>query len=157
MQKNFTDAQIAAVYRHMTRSDFHNPDTMLVLFSFGGQVNAVAPHATANAQRGSVFKMCFQTFWADSADDAFYVGWARDIYEDFFASTGGVPVPGESFDGCYINYPDNDVADTRHNRSGVPWHTLYYKDNYARLRQVKRRFDPTNFFRHALSIEPAGG
>lgn len=155
MLRNFSDAQVATLYRHMTGADFHNPDTMLVLFSFGGQVNAARGDATANAQRSSVFKMCFQTFWESPADDAFYLGWARGIFEEFFVATGGVPTPGSSADGCYINYPDNDMADPAHNRSGVPWHTLYFKDNYPRLRQVKRRWDPTNYFRHALSIEPA--
>ncbi|MGH7929730.1 MAG: BBE domain-containing protein, partial [Candidatus Binatia bacterium] len=70
-------------------------------------------------------------------------------------ATGGVPTPGSSADGCYINYPDNDVADPARNRSSVPWQTLYFKDNYPRLQQVKRHWDPTNFFRHRLSIEPA--
>jgi hypothetical protein len=154
MRTNFSDAQVATLYKHMTGSNFHNPDTMLVLFSFGGQVNAVPRQATANVQRDSIFKMCFQTFWQDPEEDPFYVGWARAIYEEFFATTGGVPVPGEAYDGCYINYPDNDVANPMCNRSGVSWETLYYGANYPRLQQVKRRYDPRNFFRHALSVRP---
>lgn len=155
MRKNFSDAQAATLFKHMTGRDFYNPDTMVVLFSFGGQVNAISQNATANAQRDSMFKMCFQTFWEHPEDDALYLGWARGIYEEFFAATGGVPAPGPAADGCYINYPDNDVADPARNRSGVPWHTLYYKDNYPRLQQVKRRWDPANLFRHNLSIKPA--
>ncbi|MEU6062830.1 BBE domain-containing protein, partial [Streptomyces sp. NPDC047097] len=155
MRKNFTDHQIAALYQHMSRPDFQNPDTMLVLFSFGGRVNAQAPDATANAQRSSIFKMCFQTFWDDRSEDDFYLGWVRDLYEDFFAKTGGVPVPDDSTEGCYINYPDRDMADPARNRSGVPWQTLYYKENYPKLQSVKRRWDPSNYFRHSLSVEPA--
>jgi hypothetical protein len=34
----------------------------------------------------------------------------------------------------------------------VPWHTLYYKDNYPRLQKIKARWDPRNVFRHGLSI-----
>lgn len=156
MRRNFSDRQISALYRYMTREDFTNPDTMLVLFSFGGAVNAVDPAATANAQRSSVFKMCFQTFWPDRKDDAFYLDWIRGLYADFFAESKGVPLIGDQMDGCYINYPDSDMADPAYNRSGVPWSTLYYKDNYPRLQQVKRRYDPENFFRHSLSVEPAG-
>lgn len=155
MRQNFTDHQIAALYRYMTRPDFHNPDTMLVLFSFGGRVNAVAPDATANAQRDSVFKMTFQTFWPEAKDDRFYMDWIRDLYRDFFAESGGVPKVGGRTDGCYINYADSDMADPAYNTSGTPWHTLYYKDNYPKLQQVKRRWDPGNFFRHSLSVEPA--
>jgi hypothetical protein len=100
-------------------------------------------------------KLCWQAFWRDAGDDGFNLSWTRHVFRDFFADTGGAPVPGTSADGCYINYPDNDMADPAWNRSGVPWHTLYYKGNYPRLRQVKRRWDPSNFFQHHLSIEPA--
>ncbi|WP_066952621.1 FAD-dependent oxidoreductase [Streptomyces lushanensis] len=155
MRKNFSDHQVSVMYRHMSDENYPNPDTMIVLFSFGGQVNAVPEDATANAQRSSVFKMCFQTFWPDESGDAAALGWARGIYEDFFSATGGVPVPNENQDGCYINYPDTDVADSRRNLSGVPWTTLYYKNNYAKLQQVKRRWDPSDFFHHSLSIRPA--
>jgi hypothetical protein len=160
LRRNFSAAQISTLFTFMSGADgsgFDNPNTMLVLFSFGGQVNAVAQDATANAQRDAVFKMCLQTFWPDAADDSFFLGWLRSCYEEFFAATGGVPVPGTDSDGCYINYPDVDVSDPAHNKSGVPWSTLYYKDNYPRLQQVKRRWDPSNFFRHHMSIEPAAG
>lgn len=155
MKKNFSDQQISALYRYMTREDFTNPDTMLVLFSFGGGVNAVEPGATANAQRNSVFKMTFQTFWPDQRDDAFYMDWIRGLYADFFAESKGVPLIGDQMEGCYINYADSDMADPAYNRSGVPWHTLYYKENYPRLQRVKWQWDPGNFFRHSLSIEPS--
>ncbi|WP_399341718.1 BBE domain-containing protein [Umezawaea sp. Da 62-37] len=47
------------------------------------------------------------------------------------------------------------MTDPAHNRSGVPWSTLYFKGNYPRLQRAKREWDPTNFFRHRMSIEPA--
>lgn len=153
-RKGVTAAQADVLYRQMTLKEFDNPDTMLVMFSFGGQVNAVSDHATANAQRDSAFKVCLQTFWADKADDDFYLGWERDTFEGMFATTGGVPVPGGQTDGCYVNYPDRDMRDPAHNHSGAPWSTLYYKENYPRLQSIKDRWDPTNFFRHSMSIEP---
>jgi hypothetical protein len=152
MRRNFTDRHTAALYRHLTTEEYANPDTMVVLFSFGGRVNAVPPHATANSQRGSVFKMLFQTFWTDPSGDAAGLGWARAAYEDFLADTQGAPVPGDQYEGCYINYPDTDLKDPARNRSGVPWQTLYYQDNHARLREIKHRWDPTGFFRHSLSV-----
>ena len=153
MRRNFSDHQVSVMYSRMSGADYWNPNTMIVLFSFGGKVNAVAQDATANAQRISVFKMCFQTFWPDETGDQAALGWARGIFEDFFDTTGGVPVPNADQDGCYINYPDVDMADPAFNRSGVPWSTLYYKGNYPRLQQAKQRWDPSDFFRHTLSVE----
>ena len=65
---------------------------------------------------------------------------------------GGVPAPGEAYDGARINHPDTDFADPDLNTSGVPWPTLYYQSNYPRLQRIKARWDPRNVFRHALSI-----
>ncbi|WP_238413049.1 FAD-dependent oxidoreductase [Saccharothrix deserti] len=155
MLGEFSPEQIATLFDYMTRPDFTNPDTMLVLFSSGGRVNAVPEHATANAQRSSTFKMCFQTFWERPEEDEFYLTWLRGLYSDFFAETGGVPVPDTRADGCYINYPDNDMADPTQNRSGVSWQHLYFKGNYPRLREVKRRYDPTDYFRHSMSVKSA--
>jgi len=95
MRQNFDGAQVSTLYKYMSGADgsgFNDPNTMLVLFSFGGKVNAVAQDATANAQRDAAFKMCFQTFWQDAAEDAFHLGWLRGLYEEFFWQTGGVPV-----------------------------------------------------------------
>lgn len=156
LNRRFENDQIDVLYRQMSRPDFTNPNTMLVLFSFGGQVNAVAPNATANVQRRSAFKLCLQTFWPDESDDDFFLGWERETFEGMFASTGGVPVPNEQLDGCYINYPDVDMADPAHNRSGTGWQELYFKTNYPRLQQAKLAWDPTNFFTHSLGIELPG-
>ncbi|MFB7510193.1 FAD-dependent oxidoreductase [Streptomyces broussonetiae] len=155
LRRNFTDHHTDVLYRHLTSPQYANPDTMVVLFSFGGRVNAVAQDATANSQRRSVFKMLFQTFWADASGDAAGLGWARGVYEEFLHDAGGAPVPGDQYEGCYINYPDTDLKDPARNRSGVSWQTLYYQDNLARLRRVKHAYDPTGCFHHSLSVTPA--
>jgi len=94
----------------------------------------------------------FGANWSLVAEDAQHVGWLRDFYRDVYVETGGVPVPGKVSDGAYINYADADLADPKWNTSGVPWHTLYYKENYPRLQQAKARWDPLNMFHHALSV-----
>ncbi|MEV6604911.1 FAD-binding protein [Kutzneria sp. NPDC051319] len=154
LKTGFTDGQIAAIHHHLTRTDHQNPFSLLLITSYGGQVNTVAPDATAVVQRDSVLKPQFVTFWNDG-DDAANIAWVRELYRDVFAGTGGVPVSNDRQDGAYINYADVDLADPAWNTSGVPWSTLYYGGNYPRLRQVKSKWDPGNRFRHALSVETA--
>ncbi|ANZ15227.1 FAD-binding oxidoreductase [Streptomyces noursei] len=152
MRAAFPDSHLEALYRHLTRDDLSNPNLNVLLTSYGGRINAVDPAATAAPHRGAAFKMLWQAFWNDPADDDLYIGWARDCYREVYADTGGVPVPGDVTDGCYVNYPDIDLGDPRFNTSSVPWHDLYYKENYPRLQQVKKRWDPRNVFRHAQSV-----
>ncbi|MFC4586711.1 FAD-dependent oxidoreductase [Sphaerisporangium corydalis] len=150
LRKGYTDRQIAAIHRHF-RAEEYNP-TQLLLVGYGGQVNTVAPDATATAQRDSILKAAYLGAWASEGEDETNIARMRDLFADVYAHSGGVPVPDDVSDGAYINYPDSDLADPELNTSGVPWHTLYYKDNYPRLQQVKKRYDPTNQFRHSLSI-----
>lgn len=150
LRKGYTDAQIATIHQYLTTQD---ADPSLILIGYGGNVNTVDPAATATAQRDSIFKVIFISVWADEAQDEEKISRIREFYRAVYAETGGVPVPNEVSDGSYINYPDSDLADPAWNTSGVPWHTLYYKDNYPRLQQVKKRYDPRNVFHHSLSIE----
>lgn len=157
MRQGFSPAQIEALHHHLTRSDYHNPGGVVALLAYGGKVNAVAPEATAVPQRDSIFKAAFTTTWQNPDEDDTHLRWIRELYRDVYAGTGGVPVPDGTSDGSYINYPDVDLADEEWNTSGVPWHTLYYKDAYPRLQEAKARWDPRDVFHHALSIRPATG
>lgn len=153
LRAGYTDKQLATLYRYLADPDYANPAAGIVLTAFGGQVNAVAPDATAAAQRDSVVKASYSAgAWQSPGDDAANIAWVRAMYRDVYAETGGVPVPGEVSDGSYISYPDVDLADPEWNTSGVPWHALYFKDNYPRLQRVKLRYDPRDVFRHALSV-----
>lgn len=47
--------------------------------------------------------------------------------------------------GAFLNYPEVDRPN---------WQQAYWGENFDRLQQVKRTYDPGNIFRHALSVEP---
>lgn len=139
LKKRFTDRQIGVAYDYLTRTDHDVMGGMLGLATYGGRINTVAPDATASAQRGSILDMACTTGWLDPREEAKNLTWVRAFYRDRFAESGGVPVPGEAYDGAFINHPDTDLADPALNTSGVPWYRLYYKDNYPRLQRIKAR------------------
>ena len=152
LKTRFTDRQIGLSYDHLTSTHDDVMGGMLAFATYGGRVNTVAPDATASAQRSAILDMACTTGWLERSDEEKNLRWVRAFYQDVFADTGGVPVPGAAYDGTFINHPDVDLADSALNTSGVPWHTLYYRDNYPRLQRTKSRYDPHNVFRHALSI-----
>src|SRR5439155_5071369 len=124
--------QVAVAYDHLTSGDHDVMGGMLGFATYGGRVNAVAADATAAAQRDAIFDMACTSGWIDPRDEAKNLAWVRAFYRDLFVDTGGVPVPGDAYDGALINHPDTDFADPTLNTSSVPWSTLYYKGNYAR-------------------------
>jgi hypothetical protein len=152
LKKRFTDGQIGVAYDYLTRTDHDIMGGMLGLMTYGGRINTVARDATASAQRESILDTACNTGWVDPGEADKNLKWVRAFYRELFSETGGVPVPGDAYDGAFINHPDTDLADPALNASGVPWHTLYYNENYPRLQRVKSAWDPTNVFRHALSI-----
>ena len=152
LKRRLTDRQIGVAYEYLTTTDHDVMGGMLGLATYGGRINTIAPDATASAQRGSIFDLACNAGWLDRREEVNNLTWVRAFYQDLFAESGGVPVPGDTYDGSLINHPDTDLADPSLNTSGVPWHTLYYQANYPRLQHIKARWDPRNVFRHALSI-----
>ncbi|MGB3439316.1 MAG: FAD-binding protein [Actinophytocola sp.] len=152
MRAGFRQSHVDRIYRNLTSDTIDNPTVQVTLSSFGGQVNAVAPGDTAFPHRDSAFKMYWQILWSDPAEDERNVSWLRSFYGEIYAETGGVPVPDDVTDGCYLNYADADLSDPEVNRSDVPWHGLYYKENYPRLQRVKAAWDPRDMFHHRQSV-----
>ncbi|MFJ6946185.1 FAD-binding oxidoreductase [Streptomyces wuyuanensis] len=152
MRRGFTDAGLKAFWKHMTRTDYAHPASLVMITSYGGRTNSVAAADTAVPQRDSILKLHYVSFWTNPADDAAHLNWVRSFYQDVYAASGGVPATNADTDGCFINYADADLADPRHNTSGIPWHELYFKSGYRRLQTVKAQWDPKNLFNHALSI-----
>ena len=145
MLQSFPDEQIEVMWEFFVNSQNPNPQASIGIDGYGCQINAVDSAATAVTQRSSILKLQYQTYWTDPADDDANLEWIRSFYTAMYGEQG--PMPDALLDGCYVNYPDVDLVD---------WPTLYYKDNYARLQQVKARWDPLNIFNYAQSIQLPG-
>ena len=164
MRDSFPSSQIQTIYDYLTLDPVGNAEhidmsqSLLQVDSYGGQINTVAPQATAVWQRSSIFKLQYQTYWQDvesgpSTNGEVYLRWIRDFYGAMYHAYGRIPDPlrdrTNNVDGCYVNYPDTDL----NNYGGLGKAlSLYYGGNLPRLIRAKRKWDPLNYFQNSQSI-----
>jgi FAD/FMN-containing dehydrogenase len=115
-----------------------SPMSAIAVERWHGAATRVAVGDTAFPHRTADYNMLLVAQWTNPADTERNIAWARESYramQPFLVS------------GRYVNYLDDDEA-------GDPA-AQAYGPNYARLRQVKTKFDPTNFFHMNQNIRPA--
>jgi len=132
--KELTDEAIAAHVEHGPRVPAVN--STVHIYPINGACHRVAPDATAFAYRDATFATVIAGMWPDPADNDANIGWVRDFYE------ATAPLSEE---GGYINFM---AADDQ------PRIEANYRQNYGRLVEVKRRYDPGNVFRLNQNIKP---
>jgi aclacinomycin oxidase len=154
LRSDLDGSQVRTIFERLANDDYGWRGATVGFVTWGGKMNALRPQDTAVAERDSVMLFAVGNFWDNPEEDEKHLTWARTLYRDVFAATGGVPVPNDRTGGCYINWPDTDLLDEEWNQSGVPWSKLYYGGNYKKLQVVKRRWDPHQVFTHAMSVEP---
>ena len=163
MKQHFPLEQCEAIIKNLKRvpeglTMADMKDSCVQIDTFGGRINDFSPKDTALAQRSYKVKLQFQNHWADEKKDEFHLGWIRDFYhKDMYGKYGGIPDPSapggeQMFEGCYYNYPDVDLNDYGLDKAMTLYFGVNYEEADRNLIDVKRRWDPTNFFYHAQSI-----
>lgn len=111
--------------------------TEIFLAHLGGAMNRVPPGNTAYPHRDVTFLINVHARWEDSDEDAICIGWTREFFDATAPfATGGV----------YVNFmPTDELNQT----------ARAYGPNLQRLTEVKRRYDPENFFSANQNIPPA--
>lgn len=113
------------------------PQSLSHYYPIDGAVQRVPADATAFAYRNEGFAPAIAGFWSNPADAETTIEWVRDYWAALhpYGTLGG-----------YINFMDaDDAARAADNYAG----------NWARLRQVKAKWDPDNVFRVNHNIPPA--
>ena len=106
------------------------------LSPMGGAIARVRPDATAYWNRSATYAVLISDEWTPGAESDTGRAALRDLWNGVRKFTHGY----------YIN-ADSDVDDERLRET--------YGQNYARLVQLKNRFDPTNLFRLNANIKPS--
>jgi FAD/FMN-containing dehydrogenase len=131
-----TDAAIDTLVEHA--SALTSPKSYCIVFQLGGALGRVGAGETAFSQRDATHNVNINAVWTeDDAAGERHVAWARD----FFSAMQ--PHAGER---VYLNFLGDEGADRVRQ--------AYGRRQYERLAELKRRYDPTNFFRLNQNIEP---
>ena len=113
-----------------------NPYNILAMEAYGGQINAFPPDKNAFIHRDVYMDIFVDSFWWDPNMKPAAIGW-RDEFQLLLAP---------NFNGHrYQNYPERDARDYR-------W--MYWEDAFPTLLFLKRKYDPTGFFRFEQDISP---
>jgi FAD/FMN-containing dehydrogenase len=105
-----------------------------------GHATRVPDDATAFANRHAAYNVSGIAVWDSPEDDEAQIAWARAFGE-------GVR-PSSARGGGYLNYMGRDEPLERVEAAFGP-------EKFARLRELKRTFDPDNVFRQNQNIPPA--
>lgn len=114
------------------------PHSDIVIGHLGGVASRVGVERTAYPHRDAQFVVNAHARWQTPDEDAHSVAWARAVFQKIGEFATG---------GTYVNFLTHEEGER------VP--TAAYGSNYARLVQVKRKYDPDNVFCHNQNIVPA--
>jgi FAD/FMN-containing dehydrogenase len=120
-------------------SAFTSPKSYCIVFQLGGALARVGEDATAFSQRGAAHNVNINAVWTEDDTDAErHIAWAQDFFDAMQPHAGG---------RVYLNFLGEE--------GGNRVRQAYGARNYERLVELKRVFDPSNFFRLNQNIQLA--
>ena len=113
------------------------PDSYTILFHLGCGVVRQVPEGSAFEDRRAGHAVNIDAVWSEPARAPACISWTREMWEAVRPySTGRV----------YVNFLGEEGQDRVR--------AAYGEAKYERLRALKRKYDPTNFFRLNQNIRP---
>ncbi len=118
-------------------STFSSPMSAIIFFYMHGAAARVAPADTAFAARRPQWDFDLIGQWANADESASHIAWVKSLWGRLEPHLPGA---------AYINHLATDDRPEKVRAS--------FGQNYDRLRQLKRVYDPTNLFRLNANIAP---
>ncbi|MBI4537497.1 MAG: FAD-binding oxidoreductase [candidate division NC10 bacterium] len=117
-----------------------SPHSGIILFPIDGALQRLPEDHSAAGNREAAAVLTVMASWETARDDETNMAWARAAWKD---------MRGFSTGGTYVNFLTEEEGDERIRAA--------YGKNYARLADVKTRWDPRNLFRMNKNIPPRDG
>lgn len=134
----FTDLSEQVIALHVKHgAELPTMHSTMHLYAINGAAHRASPSETAFSFREANFAEVIVGVDPDPANNAHMMQWARDYWTALHPYSAG---------GGYINMMMDEGADNV---------KAAYRDNYARLAQIKAMYDPTNLFHVNQNIPPA--
>jgi hypothetical protein len=115
-----------------------SPRSYCIVLQLGGALARVGEHETAFGQRDAAHNVAINAVWTEEDPDAErHIAWARGFFDALQPHARG---------RVYVNFLGEEGDDRVRQAYGAR--------NYERLVELKRAYDPTNFFRHNQNITP---
>jgi FAD/FMN-containing dehydrogenase len=131
-----TDGAIETLIDHASAQT--SPKSYCIVFQLGGALGRVGEAETAFSQRDAAHNVNINAVWTEDDPDAErHIAWAREFFDAMQPHAGG---------RVYLNF----LGDEGENRV----RQAYGSEQYERLVELKRKYDPTNLFRLNQNIEP---
>ena len=135
---NFTELSDEAVARHVEHgSQIPTMLSTMHLYPVNGAAQRVGKNDTAYSFREAMFAEVIVGVDADPANRDKITTWCKDYWEALHPYSAG---------GAYVNFMMEE---------GQGRVQATYRDNYARLVAIKKKYDPKNFFQVNQNIRPA--
>jgi len=133
--KSFTDYNID----DENESTYGIPSFFLFIAPAGGAISNHAKDETVFPWRDSKYFFATCVRWMNDYDNVkeFSENWLMELMDDLETN-------GHLSDKSFVNFPDNNIEN---------WEEAYYGDNYEKLRQIKAKYDPNNYFSYRYSIQ----
>ncbi|MEA2598608.1 MAG: hypothetical protein QOF01_5077 [Thermomicrobiales bacterium] len=115
-----------------------SPLSAVLVEHVGAAVARVDRNATAFDHRDAEYNLAIISRWPDPALADASIAWTRELWDAMTPHARGV----------YVNYLGVGEAEDR-------VRAAYGDEKYARLVEIKNRYDPTNLFRYNQNIKPS--
>ncbi len=117
-----------------------SPHTLSSIWNFGGATARVASDATAFGDRSMPYMFSIDSIWDTPDQDETNIDWTRAFWHRMKAHSDKGRM--------YLNFPGQG-------EEGDELVRKTFGDNFVRLAEIKKRYDPDNLFRFNQNIEPA--